>query len=59
MANKRIEVFLSDEQVKFVEWMSKRDNVTFQEELRMMFYTELSQCEVLYMDEMKGEADNG
>ena len=55
MAKKRIEVVLTDEQVQFINWMSKRDNVTFQEELQMMFYTELRQCEDLYMEEMKGE----
>lgn len=55
MARKRIEIDLSDEQVQFIRWMSERDNVTFQEELQMIFYTELRQCEDLYMDEMKGE----
>lgn len=55
MTNKRVEVVLTDEQVQFISWMSKRDNVTFQKELQMMFYTELEQCMNLYLDEMKGE----
>lgn len=55
MVNKRIEIGLSDEDVKFIKWMAERDDVTFAEELRTMFYTELWHCKDLYMDEMKGE----
>ena len=52
---KRIEISLDADEVKFIKWMAKRDKVSFQTELQMMFYTELSQCKNLYMEEMEGE----
>lgn len=52
---RRIEVELSDEDIQFITWMAKQDNVSFQEEMQMMFYTELSECKCLHMDDMKGD----
>lgn len=51
MAKKRIDVFLNDEEMVFIEWLAKRDNVTVQEELRQCFYTELMQLMDLYNEE--------
>lgn len=52
---KRIEISLDANEVKFIKWLSKRDKVSFQAELQMIFYTELRQCKDLYMEEMEGE----
>ena len=52
---KRIEVSLEADEIKFIKWMAKRDKVSFQTELQMIFYTELRQCKDLYMEEMEGE----
>ena len=52
---KRVEIFLTDEEMEFVKWMAKRDGVTIQRELQQYFYTEFEQCKVLYMDEMMEE----
>ena len=49
---KRIEVKLTDEEMKFVKWMAKRDNVSIQQELWMFFNVEFEQCKTLYMEEM-------
>lgn len=57
MANHTVRVTLSDDDEKFVKWLAKRDNVSFQEELRMFFYTELNECIDLYEPEMKGEQE--
>lgn len=54
MALHRVNVVLSDDDEKFVKWLAKRDNVSFQEELRMFFYTELNECIDLYESRMKG-----
>lgn len=57
MIRKRIEVVLDAEEMEFVKWMAKRDNVTIQQELWMFFNTEFEQCKNLYMDEMKAEKE--
>lgn len=52
---KRIEVVLTDEEMEFVKWMAKRDNVSIQHELWMFFNVEFEQCKTLYMEEMRFE----
>ena len=56
--NKRINVWLDEEEIKFIEWFAKRDNVSFMREMQQMFQTELDQCRRLYEDEMKMELNN-
>lgn len=53
--NKVIKVVLEDEEIEFLEWLAKRDRISFQREMRNMFYTELSECMVLYNDERLSE----
>ena len=57
--NKRINIWLDEEEMKFIKWMAKRDSVTVMREMQMMFQTELDQCRELYEDEMKMGADRG
>lgn len=51
----RVQITLSDKEDDFVKWLAKRDGVSYQEELQMLFYTELRACRELYEAEMKGE----
>ena len=55
MYRKRIEVILTEEEMHFIRWMAKRDNVTIQRELQQFFEVEFEQCKDLYMDEMRQE----
>lgn len=48
---KKISVALTEEEMSFLEAMAKRDGVTLQKELRMIFYTELSALKDLYLEE--------
>ena len=48
--NKRINVDLTDKAIAFIERQAKRDNVTFQEEMQAIFFTELQR-------EMQAEAE--
>ena len=61
MGKRTIEVNLTDESERFVEWLSKRDRVTLQEELQTLFYIELREHEnmyqKIYMEEMRKEHD--
>lgn len=50
---KKVEVVLTEEEMDFVKWMAKRDNVTIQQELWMCFNVEFEQCKTLYMEEYK------
>lgn len=50
-----VKISLSDDDERFILFMAKRDNVSFQEELQMIFYTELRQLIDLYESELKGE----
>lgn len=50
-----VKISLSDDDERFISFMAKRDNVSFQEELQMIFYTELRQLIDLYESELKGE----
>lgn len=54
---RKINIYLDEENAAFVEWLAKRDNVKFQEELRMIFWTEFEQLQVLYQDEAQLEAE--
>ena len=52
---KRIEITLSEEEYEFIKWLSKRDEVSEQTELKMIFNTEFYAVQDLYWGEMKGE----
>ena len=54
MAGHNIHIELNDDQEKFLKWLAKRDRVSIKDELQMMFYTEFSECEDLFNEEMKG-----
>lgn len=56
--NKRINVWLDEEEINFIKWMAKRDNVSFMKEMQYMFQTELDQCRCLYEPEMEAELNN-
>ena len=51
--NRRISIWLDEEDNRFIKWMAKRDNVTYMEELRIIFYTEFEHCKSIYGKEMK------
>lgn len=55
MTHKRIDVWLSDDDMKFIRWMAKKDGVTTSEELNMIFNTELTTLKMLHESEMEGE----
>ena len=46
-----IRVVLSAEDEEFIKWLSKRDEVSFQEELQMVFYTELRELQEYFKEE--------
>ena len=52
---RRIEVTLSEQEEKLVKWMAKRDDVTFAEELKIIFNSEMYHCMELYEDEMEAD----
>lgn len=56
MTTRRVEVVLSDSEEEFIKWMAKRDKVSFQQELRMIFFVEMYQCIELYKEEMQNES---
>ena len=56
---KRIEVILTDEEMRFIEWMARRDRVSVNTALRACFWSDFDNCKMLYMDEMKMEEENG
>lgn len=57
--NKRIEVPLTDDELKFIKWISKRDGVSVQEEMQMIFKTELRALIDLHESDMMEDVDNG
>lgn len=52
---KRLKIDLTEEDDKFIRWLADRDNVSYSQELRQIFYFELEQLENLYLEEMKME----
>ena len=56
--NKRINIYLDEEEIAFIKWMAKRDNVSVMREMQMIFQTELDQCRNLYENEMRTELGN-
>lgn len=54
---KRIETCFNDRQMKFLQAMAKRDDVSVKEELLMIFWTEFDHCMELYEDELLGGED--
>ena len=50
---KRIEVNLTQEEMKFLLWLSQRDNVSLKKELQQLFYLQLREEMDLYLEESK------
>lgn len=55
MVKKRISVELSEDEYSFIKWLAKRDKVSEQEELNMIFSTELREVIDLYSEEYENE----
>ena len=53
--NKRIDVRLTEEEHKFLQWLAKRDDQTLSEELKTLFYLQLREEMDLYQEEMEWE----
>ena len=51
MISKRIQINLSDNDAKFVQWYADRDNLSFTEELKRMLYVAISDEQMIYGDE--------
>lgn len=52
---KRIDVAFTKEEYKFLEWLAKRDDMTVQEELKHLLYTQYQAERDLYLEEMEWE----
>ena len=52
---KRLKVSINEEDDQFIRWLADRDGVSYAQELRQIFYFELEQLEMLYMEEMKAD----
>lgn len=52
MITRRLTINLTDEEEKFIQWMAKRDNVSYRQELMTFFQSDLDRCMELYKDEM-------
>lgn len=50
---KRIDVKLTDKELQLVKWLADRDDYSVSEELRTLFYLQLSEEMELYEDEAK------
>lgn len=57
ISNKRINIYLTEEEQKFIKWLAKRDNITFQHEMRIIFQLELEHEMELYKEEMMMEKE--
>ena len=57
MVTKRLDVRLYEEELDFIKWMAKRDNMTLKQEMDCIFNTELRALMDLYLDEMKMEEE--
>ena len=57
MITKRLDVRLYEEELDFIKWMAKRDNLTLKEEMSCIFDTELRALKALYLEEMKMEEE--
>lgn len=53
---RNVRVTLSGEDDAFVKWLAKRDRVSYQEELQMLFYTELREMQDFCREEYEGES---
>ena len=53
--NKRMTIWLNPDEIEFIKWFAKRDGISFMQEMRYIFQTELDNCRRLYEDEMKAE----
>lgn len=52
--NKNIKISLSEEEVRFLKWIAKRDKVSINDELLMIFYTEFNELKEYFADEYNG-----
>jgi hypothetical protein len=55
MVSKRIQINLSDEDAAFVKWYAKRDNISFEEELKRMCYVAIIDEQMIYGKEFTAE----
>ena len=55
MIKKRINIELSEDEYSFIRWLAKRDRVSEQEELNMIFSTELREVRDLYNEEYEND----
>jgi len=53
--NKNIKVSFDEEEIKFLEWLAKRDKVSINEELIMIFYTEFNELKEYFAEEYDEE----
>ena len=53
--NKRIDIRLTERELKFLNWLAKRDDQTLSEELKALFYLQLREEMDLYEEEMEWE----
>jgi hypothetical protein len=54
---KKITVLLSSEEMDFITWLAKRDNISVSRELMRIFYTELNALMDLHEEEFKQERE--
>ena len=50
---KNIQLYLNEENIKFIEFMAIRDGMSFKDELRTIFFTELDHLKDLYEGDME------
>lgn len=53
--NKRIDVRLTEEEHNFIKWLAKRDDESFNEKMKSLFYYQLRAEMDLYQEEMEWE----
>lgn len=56
-ATKTLTLLLSSEEMDFITWLAKRDNVSVGRELMQIFYTELNALMDLHGEEFRQESE--
>lgn len=51
MQRRNIDVILTDEEMDFLKWLAKRDNITVKNEMRCLFNLQLREEMELYNEE--------
>lgn len=51
MQRRNIDVILTDEEIDFLKWLAKRDNLTVKNEMRCLFNLQLREEMELYNEE--------